>query len=282
MLSEWIRVIHKNDTTYTDKSLDNANNSVASSYAIVAVDDNIFIGKSYPFNNFFALIETANENDSVMSISYSYGSEWKSTVDLLDGTTSGGATVAQSGVVQFSPNKNFTWQIVNDTSDSNNSPAELVSSALTMYNMYWLKISFSSNLSAGTEINRFSYSFTNAQTLLGIDYNINSFLTSLGSTTWDTRIMLASEQVCSILKSRNFIVNSGNVLRIGDVDMITAYKTLSLIYFNLGDDYADKRRDAESQIKKLLNAGRFSFDKNMNAKTDREEVEQYEGGLIRT
>jgi hypothetical protein len=118
--------------------------------------------------------------------------------------------------------------------------------------------------------------------LNSIDYNIDNFLAPLGATTWDKHIMLASEQICSILKGRQFIVDSGNVIRLDDVNLITAYKTLSIIYYNLGDDYREKRNDAERIVNDILSAGRFSFDKNSNGLQDTEEIQHREGRLTRT
>ena len=55
MLTNWVRVIRKDNTVYTDYSLLNDNEATTVPTDIIAADDAIYIGKVYPFNNFYIM-----------------------------------------------------------------------------------------------------------------------------------------------------------------------------------------------------------------------------------
>ncbi|MCK4261107.1 MAG: hypothetical protein KAX49_19180, partial [Halanaerobiales bacterium] len=170
MLNTWIRLLK--DTT--DVSLDNQGSGTITTDGTSPI---FYLGKKAPFNNFFAWMDVANVNSLTMTVEYWDGKDWVPTVDLLDGSNA----FTQSGVVQFSPDKDYGWQRVSDTTDAGE-PPEL--SSFKIYDLYWLKISFSGDMSAGSTLKQIAYKFTDENELLLKDSDLNEFLTAFGLTDW--------------------------------------------------------------------------------------------------
>lgn len=282
MLYNYIRILSGNDGTITDLSLDNQDESSTLPAVLVSGEDYIYVGQYYPFNNFFYQSDTANTNAAVMALEYWCGLQqgWKSAVDILDGTSTAGKTLARSGVVQFSPNEDYRWQSVVDQ-DSTHAPTDL--STVVIPNVYWLRISVSADMSAGTAATRFVYSFTRSQQLDNLDTTIDQFLTSFssGKTNWDDEVVTASIQLVSDLKRRGLVLSNGQILRFDDVSQACDYRTLMLIYKNLGPAYIEKLKQADFDYRESLNSKRFSFDMDNNALVGQDEINNTITTLVR-
>lgn len=278
MIVNWLRVFRQDDTTYTDKSFDNENEAAEIDMAFVAAEDALYIGKVCPFNNFYAYLGTANTADSVMKIQYWDSSQWRDAVDVIDGTSSSGKTLAQNGGVVFVPNKSYGWESVEDTSTSS-APSELQD--FTIYDLYWLKITFTNDLSAGTTLRRLFYSFTTSQVINSIDKDAANYLTAFGQTSWETQIFTATKEVLADLKARRILANEGQLLSIDAIAEPAAYKTLAIIYFNLGEDYNDRYDKALSMYNTLLRNDLFSVDQDNNAILEPDEQVTMGGRLYR-
>lgn len=281
MLSQWIRVFFSDNGSLTDYSLA-AQNSDTIPFAITAAEDYLYVGQYYPFNNlFFEIGTTVNAAASTASVEYWDGTTWRSAVDILDATKSGTASLARNGVIQWSPNQDYQWAVVQDTSDTE-APAAL--SALTIYDLYWCRLKWSGNTTAGVTLKSVSYAFTTTQMLYSLDAELDEYLTAWGGaskTNWDEQIMNASQQLVSDLRARQFIAAPGNIIRFDDVAMACSYLALSLIYVPLGQAFTDRKQDARNQYKRLLNLTRFTIDQNKNARPDKSEINQVVQRAIR-
>jgi hypothetical protein len=246
MLTQWIRLIKDS----TDVSLDNQGSGTI---AMDGSSPTLYLGKKAPFNNFFMWFDTVNSNSVTMTVEYYDNNAWVEVVDLLDGTS--GAT--QSGVVQFSPDRKNRWSNVDDSSEKG--PTEL--SSFTIYDMYWIRITFSGDLSAGTALQEINYKFTTQEEVLLRDNDINEFLTSFGQTNWLPQILSASLEVANDFKKKGLISDEGQILRFDDVSMPTVYKTLFIIYLNLGESYKDRRKEINDLYEKSF-VGIYTLDKN--------------------
>lgn len=254
MLKEWIRIIRNAH----DYSIDNQGDGVIAMDGIAP----IYIGKKAPFNNFFIWADIVNATDSIMKVEYFDGKAWQEAVDVLDESVG----LTQSGIVQFSPNKKYNWARVSDTSET-----DVGFAGLTIYDMYWLRVSFSVALDAGTTVKQFAYKFTDENELLSKDIDLNELLTSFSQTDWTRQIIAASVEVVKDMKIRQIITDECQILRFEDVFLLTAYKTLFIIYLNLGSSYKEKR---EEIIKLYENsfAGIYTIDKNNDAMVSRNEI----------
>lgn len=280
MLPQWIRVFYSDNGSLTDYSIA-AQNSENIPMAVVAAQDYVYVGQHFPFNNMYFEMNVVNTNTSDVSVQYWNGKIWASARDILDGTKMAGKSLARSGVIQWSPDRNDRWLVVNDTTDSGN-PTEL--SSLEIYNLYWMRFKFSADLSATTSVNNISYAFCTNEMLRAIDPEIDNYLTAWGGvskTNWNEQIMLASQEIVFNLKSRGLIIAAGEILRFDDVALATCYRCLSIILRILGQPFAAKRQDYMNAEAELLAVKRFSFDTNSDALLDKGEIGNSVSKLVR-
>lgn len=281
MLFQYLRVIYSDNGVLTDVSLRNQDETNSLVIPMVTGEDYIYLGQHFPFNNFFIQKSVVNAVAGVMQIDYWDSTAWRSAVDILDGTSNNsGVPLSKSGIVQFSPNPSYRWQITSDTTNGQ-FPSEL--STLNIYNMYWLRIKFTSTLTLTTAIKRITYAFTLSQQIDNYDAKVNQYWDtfSSGKTNWDDEIVTASYLVVRDLKAQGLIQESGEILRLDDVSIPTDWKTLELIYRSLGGDYKDKLKEASDQYMQSLALGRFSFDVDKNAFLSKAEISSPVRGLSR-
>jgi hypothetical protein len=262
------RVILSDNGVLTDYSLQGA----AFVTALVAAEDYIYIGQQYPFNSLHVQSSVANTASATISVEFWNGGAWTACVDVLDETSSGGKTLAQSGVIRFNTKRNDTWQVVQDTSSD---PMDSLST-LYIFNNYWIRIKASASLSETTAISKVGYCLTDDATLSSLDADINEYLTSwaTGKASWMDQMVLASQHVVIDLKNKNLIQSQAQIVQINeDVKLLTAYRTLLLIYPNLGEKYGPRRDFIEKQYVSLLASIKPYIDTNNNAKLDYKENE---------
>jgi len=252
MLNQWLRLLLNN----SDISLENQGGGVIAMEGATS----LLIGKKAPFNNFYMEFGTANSNTVEMNVEYWNGREWINAVDILDGTY--GAD--QSGVVQFSPDKDHSWQRVDDSKD------EGITTAI-IYDMYWIRVTFDDVLSVGTTLSKIAYKFTTDKELLLKDSDINEFLASFGETDWTKYILDASVEVARDFKKKNIIKDEGQILRFDDVSQPTVWKTLFNIYLNLGESYKERRKEINDLYEKSF-VGNYSVDKNNDGVLSKREM----------
>lgn len=280
MLYQWLRLLRSTNGTISDNSLANQEEAAVVTHDITASQDAIYIGQCYPFNNFYYKSSVVNALASDITIEYWDGNSWVFAVDILDATKVGSATLARSGVIQFSPNIRNRWQIVYDTSETGVAPSDLTSVAI--YNMYWIRIKFTGNLTPTTASDKICYCFSTHQQIAKRDSTLNSYLTSFGLTSWEDRIISASLDVVSDLKRMSLIINRGQILKLEDVSNATDWKTIQGIYFELGGDYQNKYDNAVDQYESAIDLKSFTFDMNKDALIQPVEIEYHQSRMSRT
>ncbi len=267
MLGQWIRTLLYHGSVLTDYSLALQKSDGNMPIPLVAASDYIFIGQYFPFNNFFIQMEQNNSKSAALTVQYWDGSDFRDAVDLLDGTSNNGKTFNESGIVQFQPSRDYAWNLIQNPDED--APAPLSSS--TIEDLYWLRLKVSS-ATAG-KIKNISYAFCRDQDLIGIDPEINDYLTAWQQTDWITQILLASQNVVADLKARGLVKNNGQILRFDDVFFATAYKALDLIFTPLGKNYEVKRKEYQKKYQEFIQGPRFTFDKSEDARVDRSEIQ---------
>ena len=117
---------------------------------IVGADDALYLGSNLPFNHRYLYFSTPNDEACVIaSIAVWDGKEFLNAVDVIDETESGGKTFAQSGKISWTPSKHEGWA----REDTNNNGHEITGlSTLTIYDLYWLKITFTGTMNVATAI----------------------------------------------------------------------------------------------------------------------------------
>ena len=158
-------------------------------------EDYIYIGSELPFNSLFFDVSTANAVSSSMSIEYWTSSTWESMVDVLDETLVSGASLGKSGHVTWTPDKQEIWQ-KEDTVKSNGTEEITGLGDVTVYDLYWIRISFSASLDVATALNWIGPIFCSSADV-DREYRLlskSAFKTSYeaGKTDWEREIILAS------------------------------------------------------------------------------------------
>lgn len=270
MLYEYFRLLSYDGSNFTDLSLDNQNDSTNIDLAL-STTDYLYIGQYYAFNNFHIHLDTANATSANLDIEYWDGTQWRDCVDILDGTKVSGATFAQSGVIQYSPDPDYSWNRVSDTSESY-APTEM--QTLNIHEMYWLRLKPSANIDASTDAFVISYAFTTTQQLNDHDIEISTYYDRFasGKTDWIKEIKTASRYLVADLRRKNIIQDPAQILRFDDVSLACEWRTLALIYHNLGRSHADKKESAMAMYNDFNSIGARTKDLDGNAQVDLDEI----------
>lgn len=270
MLFEYFRVFTYDGNTLTDVSIENQDNSSTLSGDIGSTNY-FYLAQYYPFGNIFFHVDTVNDQNSSWTPQYWDGTAWRNHVDVLDSTKSSGATLARSGNLSFQANDDYAWTAVTDTEEEGNGPDEL--NTIELKDHYWMRISPTANLNANTLIQEIGYAFTDTQQLNDIDTDISNWYDAFetGKTDWIKEIKLASKLVVKDLRRKNRIESRGELILFEDVSLATDYKTLEVIYRNLGEAYRQKMLDARDAYNSIIST-RLSVDSDHDGRLDRDEL----------
>lgn len=267
---------------YSYKVEDYHANTVTIDYT--SAQDYIFIGSELAFNSLFFDLSTANTASTAVTVEHWDGSSWEEMVDVIDETSLSGASFGQSGYITWTPNKQKVWQ-KNDTVKSNGSVEITGLGDVTIYDLYWIRISFSNTLDIGTTLNWIGPKFCKSNDVDG-EYRLlakSAFKTSYesGKTDWEKEIILASRLLIEDLKSKEAIVDGDQLLERRLFKDACVSKVAEIVFTNLGDDYVDDAKRAQTEYKSRLNKKNYKADKNNNARLDKQELGVSTGGLYR-
>ena len=278
------RIIFKDNTAlndYTNNLYDYYANT--ESFTAVALEDNLFIGATLPFNHFYVDASGTNAQASNMAVSYWDGTEFQDVVELTDNTKVGSGTLGQSGFVEFVTDKNKNWA-KEDT--VNNSGTELIDGLgdKTIYDLYWLKIGFSADLDAVT-LNWLGSVYSNDDDLKLefpdlVRYEIRE-LFEYWKETYFEQHCIAAQMIDKELINRNVMNNENQVLSREDLKLASVQKVAALIYNALGDDYVDNFIAAEKEYLNRIEKAYVKIDTNANARVDVQERNPCIGMLYR-
>lgn len=267
------RVIFSDNGTLNDLSV-NLNNyhSGTGSIGVVATQDYIYIGSRYPFNSFYMAFGTANTQASTLSIDYWDGSSWQSAVDVIDQTSG----FQQDGLITFVPDKGESGWVLEDTVDRSGNEMVTGLGDVTIYDQYWLRLSLSANLDAGTTIKWVMYKFMVDDDLYS-EYPIFNSSTlkdayESGKTDWEEQIIVGSKLVVDELVRRGLIQSGNQLLDYSKLESPTVPKVAELIFNALGDDYENDRLKARDVFKERSGNKIFNIDLNNNATLDNREI----------
>ncbi len=274
------KVIFSNNSVLSDITKDIERYNTGSSVVdYTATQDFIYIGDYYPFNSFYTDFITANTQATSPSISYWDGSSWISAIEVIDGTNG----FNNKGYITFVPNKNNGWTL-EDTVDSSGSENITGLGGVTIYDRYWIRVSFNNSMDALTELKYIGHKFCIDSDLYSEfpEFNNSDMLTGFaaGKTNWDEQQIVASRLVMDNLINRQIISYDSQLLDKNELIRPCVSKTAEIIYKSLGDDYKDDKSAAEIESSKRLNKV-FKVDKNKNATLDIDETKYHQGKMYR-
>lgn len=215
----------------------------------------MYIGSILPFNNLWFEMGTVNSNAATASISMWWGNEWVSAVDIIDGTSGLTAT----GRLQWNTNINKGWDREQYSTDVTG-----LSSAPTVYNFYWLRLSWSANFSAGTTIKYIGQKFSDDTTFYTFypDLNNTTILTSFDAskTNWNDQHYMAAEHIIRDLRKGGIIKSKGQILDYSLLVDASCHKVAELIYQSFGKPYADQMATARKAYKEACELKFYNVD----------------------
>lgn len=240
--------------------------------------DYLYIASDFPFNHvYFNFADTVNTIPTGMNIDYFSTNDWVPVVNKIDGTES----FTKSGFVEFTPNKDNSWD-----RESTNYGGDLIQdlSTITVYDMYWCRISFDQDLEL-FDFNWIGNLFSDDNDLFS-EYPIfadQTFLTAFaaGKIDWKEQHVKASELIIQELKRKNIIFGSEQILDRYVLMPASVAKTAEIIYNAFGRDYNDSRDNARKEYDKRMDLSRFVVDTNNNAIKEPYELQSSQGWLSR-
>ncbi len=230
--------------------------------SFVASEDALYIGRTHPFNSFF-LKSTANAEASNATVEVWNGNDWEDVVELIDNTSLNGVSLAQDGFFEFVPNKNTSWQ-----REDTDTITDLTSKEI--YNRYWIKITFSNDLTTDLDLKWLGEVFSDDNDL-GSEFPeiiSSNFKTAMGVTNWESQHVQAAKIIIKDLISRNLITGGEQILNRDDLVLPSISKTAEIIFNSMGDDYTDQKISAGKEYQSRITKALPLIDLNNNAIID--------------
>lgn len=273
-----IKAFHKTATDFKDLTNDIVEyyaNGV--SFAYVTGVDFLYVGSPFPFNSFYIKSKVANDVMAKMKVELWNGSDWSECVSVEDKTSASGKSLAQSGEVVITPDRNKSAWSSDDTVDANGTEKIVGLGSVTIYDYYWTRISFNATLKATTAIKFIGHLFLMNDNDLYTEYSIfskSNFKTAFetGKTDWEEQRFKATELVIDRMISMNIIESPNQLLDTKRLRLATVSMTAKVIYQNMGDDYIDQMNESAKECDKRLKSGKFFIDYNMDANLTREKM----------
>jgi len=263
------KIIFSDNTVLSDFSVElNDFRTKTATIPVVAADDLLFIGSSLPFNHRWFEVSTVNDQAATISeIAVWDGTEFKDVVQIIDQTLSGGVTLAQSGYISWTTDKDESW-LREDTNQNGEFITGLEN--ITIYDLYWARITFSDDLNASTALKFVGHKFANDDDLGGWypDLNTTDAKTQFetGKTTWDDQHFQAANTIIKDLKAKNVIWSVNQILDWELFNQAAVHKLGEIIFRAFGDDFKDDKRDARNDYTAAMKLSLFNIDRNRNAR----------------
>lgn len=249
----------------------------------VAATDYIYIGADVPFTSRYFKLDpaTVNDVDATLESVEIWNNAWVPAVDVIDGTALQEKTMGQSGVIQWTTDRNEVWQRNATTENMVGSGLESVK----IYDMYWARLKFSDDLKAGLTIDHVGYLFSDDDDLrmrypdLLLPATLEAFAT--GKTDWLDQHLLAAEEIVRYLQRHHELWSPNQILNWQRYTQAAVHKCAEIAYNGFsGDDLEVLRARAEKNYRISLNQGNFDVDRNQDGHVQRNE-RSYLAGVSR-
>lgn len=264
------RIIYSDNGTNTDISVNmNRFQSGTATIAMVATEDYIYLGSDWKFNHRHIHVSSANAVASVASVELYDGSNWRAAVDVIDQTSVTGATLAQSGIISWVPDRSYSWNKIQSTE----SIAAL--SGFKIYDFYWARIKVSANLTAGTAIKYIGYKFSTDEDLGSYypEFETTAFKAGFeaSKTEWNEQHITAAEIIISDLIKKQKIVSRNQIMNWEKFTIPAIHAVASIVFRALGNDWSDKMQKAIEDYRDSFDMIAFDVDTNQNGMLDHGE-----------
>jgi hypothetical protein len=241
--------------------------------------DCLYVGSPYPFNSIYFKVSTVAASSLAPTIAYWQGSAWQNAIELIDETEG----FTQSGYLTWQIHRGKSSWTREDTVDSNLVERVTGLGDVSIYDMYWTKISFGASDDISLKWAGHKFITDNDLKVEYPQFGNTTLLSAIqaGKTDWDEQIVRASKLVIEDLISQRIILSSSQILDRRKLESMTVSKTAEVIYMILGDDYVDQRREASIEYARRLKSNSLNVDIDNNADLSMSERSFRQGYLYR-
>lgn len=227
----------------------------------------IYVGQFLPFNSRYFDVTTANVNTANLSVEIWNGNEFISTVDVRDRTDA----LQKSGYLTWRIDRDEAGWACDDTDDITE-----LSSGPRIYRFHWLRISTDTTLTAA-EINYLGNLFSTDNEMYSYYPALDNQktrdqweLASPGAKTdWLEQGFMASENIVRDLKSRNMILESGQILDAESFNTANIHMQAAIIFAGLGGrGFEEDRKEAQKAYEKSMSLARKNIDRDTDGKLE--------------
>ena len=250
---------------------DDLNNFREGSYSLTLdTTGYIYVGQWLPFvSRYFDLGTDKNTTAATFNVEYWSGSKWNQSLDIRNRTVTTGVPLAKSGYLHWRVDRDAqVWGIECDSKDVTG-----LSTGPQIYDYYWARISTDTLLDSVT-VNHLG-------NLFSTDAELYSHYPALDDQTtrdqwdrlnpgvktdWLEQGFIASEFIIRDLKTRNIIIEDGQIFDIAKFNICSIHKQANIIYGGLGRGYQDQQVASEKAYQGCMNLGRLNIDSNADGR----------------
>jgi hypothetical protein len=277
------RVIWNDNGTLKDLS-NKLNNFFSESQVLdfIAAQDKIYIGSDVPFNHRFINLSVVNDVAASVTVEIWDGNSWVAAVDVQDGTALAGVPLAQDGILRWATDQDKTWGQEQSTEDMAASGLQ----TLKIYNMYWVRLSWSVDLKATMSLAYFGHKFSKDEDLGGYypDLNRANVKTAFqsGKTTWLEQHILAAEELFRDIRNQRALWSKNQIFEPEVFTMPAVHKVAQIVYTAFGSEYESRRDEAYDRYKEALEGALSQgIDKDEDGHVEEDEHAGMTVGLFR-
>ena len=234
--------------------------------------DAIYLGSKLPFTRKYLKLSAVNATASVLTVSYWDGTTWQSAVNVQDGTSPSATSLAQTGYVSWETDKRYAWT----RDDTTVSGTEKITGLgdVTLYDMYWVKLSWSANVSATVD---WIGDLFCSDTELGAEFpDLNRTAAkeawATGKTTWEEQRVAASKLVSQGIQAFQVAPEATLVMNTDALMLACVQRTAAIIYAGFGEGYEDSWKAATDEYARRMDRKLFVTDENENGRVDPAET----------
>jgi hypothetical protein len=235
-------------------------------FDVVAAEDYIYIGSEQPFNHRFFSMLSPNSIACSISVDIWDGS-WTPAVDVQDLTKLEGAAFGKSGLVIWTPQIYKFWRMQPASSDITGL------SGTSYYNLYWVRMKFSSDISVGLKYVGHKFARDSDLNVYYAELNNSSRRAAYFDGTdhededsWDIVHIAAAEEIIRDLRAKQVIWSPNQILDPDQFRDASIHKLAEIVFTAFGPSHRDKRDDAAKYYAKAMDKVNFRVDRNGDAK----------------
>lgn len=252
------RVIWSDNGTLKDVSAE-LNDYRRGTYVLdLATVDYLYVGSELPFNHKYFDVSVANAVAANITVETWNGSAWVAAVDVSDETkaSGGSATLAQSGLVTWSPDVDkANWGCMRDSDDVDGLEGTRI------FNLYWARFKVSANLTGTTALAYVGQRFSDDTDLTDFYPLLSSsaLKAGYGVSDWKYPSFAAAEAIVADLRADEVVIRRDQILDVSLFKMASVHKTAAIIFGGLTGQAENEKR-ADEKYRKALSLKYFEVD----------------------